>query len=237
MRRIVVAIVVILFAYNHIMLGREVGAQDTPTPVSGLNVQIEAADGKTLYGSYFASSQADGPALLLLHQLYTNRSSWDPLIPLLLDSGFKVLTVDLRGYGQTRGKIKWKAAQQDTLDWANWLTTQPGVTSLALIGSSMGSNLALVGCTAVEGCAAVVAISPSLDYFGVKTADAVQAGFPILVVYADHDTYPRQDMPEMLELGGDHITTIHYPGRTHGMDLFSEYEDLGTQIVGWLQAL
>ncbi|MEZ4670898.1 MAG: alpha/beta fold hydrolase [Anaerolineae bacterium] len=212
-------------------------AQDNvPVPTaSGVDVQIKAADGKTLYASYFASSDGDGPAALLLHQLYTNRSSWTPLVQPLLDAGFKVLAVDLRGYGQTKGKINWKAAQQDTVDWASWLKAQAGVQSVSLVGSSMGSNLALNGCAAVEGCTGAVAISPSLNYFNVATADALQAGFPSLIIYADHDRYPAADMPRMLELGGDHMATIVYSGRTHGIDLFKEHADLVGQIVEWLK--
>jgi pimeloyl-ACP methyl ester carboxylesterase len=212
-------------------------AQETPPAPSssGVDVQIEASDGKTLHGSYFAASDGEGPAVLLLHQLYSNRSSWTPLMQPLLDAGFKVLAVDLRGYGKTKGKIDWKAAQQDTLEWAGWLKGQPGVQSVALVGSSMGSNLALNGCAAVEGCKSAVAISPSLNYFNVTTDDALQAGFPALIIYADRDRYPAADMPKMLELGGERVTTIVYSGRTHGVDLFKEHDELAGQIVEWLK--
>ncbi len=196
-------------------------------------VEITAADGKTLYASYYAAA-GDGKAVILLHQLYTTRDSWTPLIEPLLNAGFDVLAVDLRGYGQTRGKINWKAAQQDTLDWAAWLVSQPGVTGLLLVGSSMGSNLALVGCAGISECTAAVAISPSLNYFGVKTSDAMQAGFPALIVYAEQDRYPKADVPGMLELGAGHTDLIHFSGRTHGMDLFAEHADLAGSIVTWL---
>lgn len=211
-------------------------AQDTPpTPPApnGSDVQITASDGKTLYGSYLAT-EGDGKAVILLHELYTNRSSWTPLVQPLRDAGFKVLAVDLRGYGKTKGKINWKQAQQDTVAWADWLKAQAGVQSVALVGSSMGANLALNGCAAIEGCTGAVAISPGLNYFGVKTADAVQSGFPALIVYADRDTYPKNDVPKMQELGGDHLEILLYTGRAHGMSLFKEHDDLAGAIVQWL---
>jgi pimeloyl-ACP methyl ester carboxylesterase len=198
-------------------------------------VQIVAADGKKLYGSYFSASDAEGRAVILLHQLYTDRSSWTPLIYPLFDAGFKVLAVDLRGYGQTRGKINWKAAQEDTLTWAEWLKEQPGVTAITTVGSSMGSNLAINGCAAIAGCLGAVALSPSLNYFNVTTHEALQAGFPVLIVYADRDTYPKQDVPQMLELGGGHVESLVYPGRAHGVDLLGDQGDLIATIVGWLQ--
>ncbi len=210
-------------------------AQDTaPAPsTSGSDVQIAASDGKTLYASYFAAD-GDSKAVILLHELYTNRSSWKPLVQPLLDSGFKVLAIDLRGYGKTKGKINWKTAQKDTVEWADWLKAQPGVQSIELVGSSMGANLALNGCAAISGCLGAVAISPGLNYFGVKTSDAVQAGFPALIVYADRDSYPKNDVPKMQELGGDHLEILLYSGRTHGIGLFKEHDDLAGSIVTWL---
>lgn len=213
-----------------------IAAQDaTPAPssASGVDVEISAADGKTLYGSYFAAD-GDAKGVMLLHELYTNRSSWTPLVQPLLDAGFKVLAVDLRGYGKTKGKINWKAAQQDTVAWADWLKAQAGVQSVAVVGSSMGANLALNGCAAINGCVGAVALSPGLNYFGVKTTDAVQAGFPALIVYADRDTYPKTDVPKMQELGGDHLEILVYSGRTHGIGLFKDHDDLAGKIVNWL---
>jgi alpha-beta hydrolase superfamily lysophospholipase len=219
-----------------LMIGFTTYAQDiTPAPssASGTDVEITAADGKTLYGSFFAVD-GDAKAVILLHELYTNRSSWKPLVQPLLDAGFKVLAIDLRGYGRTKGKINWKEAQKDTVAWADWLKAQPGVQSIELVGSSMGANLALNGCAAISGCLGAVAISPGLNYFGVKTSDAVQAGFPALIVYADRDSYPKNDVPKMQELGGDHLEILLYSGRTHGIGLFKDHDDLAGAIVTWL---
>lgn len=213
-----------------------VAAQEAaPSSTSGVDVEITASDGKTLYGSYFAA-EGDAKAVILLHELYTNRSSWKPLVQPLLDAGFKVLAVDLRGYGKTKGKINWKTAQQDTVAWADWLKAQPGVQSIETVGSSMGANLALNGCAAISGCLGAVALSPGLNYFGVSTTDAVQAGFPALIVYADRDTYPKDDVPKMKELGGDSIELLVYTGRTHGVGLFKDDEKLAGTIVSWLAA-
>lgn len=224
----------LIIAFFLLLIVSPLAAQEAvPTSASGVDVEITATDGKTLYGSYFAVD-GDAKAVILLHELYTNRSSWTPLVQPLLDNGFKVLAVDLRGYGKTKGKINWKTAQQDTVAWADWLKAQPGVQSIETVGSSMGANLALNGCAAISGCLGTVALSPGLNYFGVATTDAVQAGFPALIVYADRDTYPKDDVPQMKELGGDHIELLVYSGRTHGVGLFKDHEELAGTIVSWL---
>lgn len=215
-------------------------AQDAPPSPQGTPVEVRGEDGFRLSGDYYVPFDGDSPAVLLLHQLYTTRRSWHPVIPELLDEGYRVLAVDLRGYGASRGAINWQKAQQDTLAWLDWLADQPGVqrNKLFIIGSSMGANLALNGCAAAVQCAGVVAISPGLNYFGVYTDDAVVSGRQVLIVYADRDRQPAREVPELIALAADSgiqtVSVLSYPGRTHGVDLFKEHDDLMQSVIGWL---
>jgi len=198
-------------------------------------IDLPAADGLTLRGAYFAP-HAEAPAVLLLHQLYTTRHSWDALTLALMESGYNVLAVDLRGYGKTRGSIDWSQAQDDTTRWAAWLSQQTGVQSVTLIGSSMGASLALNGCAAFDPCKGAVAISPGLNYFGVSVESALTDGFSILAIYAEQDRYPSEDMPTLQELAGDSMSVISLPGRAHGIDLFRQDQTLIASIVEWVRA-
>lgn len=214
-------------------------AAATPTPLPEPIVSIEADDGLALSGVYYDPG-GDRPAIVLLHQMYSSRGSWADVIQPLLDAGFKVLIVDIRGFGDTRGRLNWTSAQADTVTWATWLREQPGVTSVMFMGSSIGSSLALVGCSQVEGCAGAVALSPGLNYYQVYTGDAIVAGFPALIVYADHDPYPIRDVPKMIELadpdgdGAHHLSLQVYAGREHGMELFAAHDELVGAITSWL---
>jgi acetyl esterase/lipase len=217
-----------------IMLSITVGIAAQEDGGAANAVQVEASDGLALSGDYYALP-GDGPAVLLLHQLYTTRVSWNPVIPSLLASGYRVLNVDLRGYGGTRGKINWSQAQVDTRTWVQWLRAQPGVTNVFIMGSSMGSNLALVGC-AQTVCSGAVAISPGRLVYGVYTEDAVASGIPALLVYAERDPYPRRSVPYLQELEGANVEVIAYSGRDHGMLLFGTQADLIAQIIAWMSA-
>lgn len=236
MFRRITLVCLLLLSFSALAFAQE---EVTPTPAptpefEPVAVEITAPDGKTLYGSYFSKSEGEGRAVLLLHQLYTNHTSWTPLIYPLMDAGYKVLAVDLRGYGLTKGSINWTAAQDDTVAWADWLKGQPGVTSVALVGSSMGSSLALLGCAAIEGCVGAVGISPSINYNNVYAGDAIQDGFPALLIYAENDPYPKVGVPKLQELGDDNVQVQLYAGRVHGVDLFKTYDDLAPLIVGWI---
>lgn len=216
-------------------------AEPTPVGPQSITVEVQAEDGLRLSGDYYATGN-DAPAVLLLHQLYTTRTSWRRVVGPLVDAGYHVLAVDLRGYGQTRGSIDWSKAQRDTQTWLDWLAEQPGVRadSLLVMGSSMGANLALVGCAESEGCAGAVAIAPGLNYFGVRTEDAVTSGIEAMLIYGDRDSRPARAVPQMVELaeaaGLDTLTTLVYARREHGMDLFAFEPDLLPAIIDWLDA-
>lgn len=210
-------------------------AQTSPEP---LLVELVAEDGVKLSGGYYASPNGSGPAVLLVHQLYTTRTSWQPLIQPLLDSGYHVLAVDVRGYGASKARLNWAQATTDSRQWAEWLASQSGVESVQVIGSSMGSALALNACAAYEGCKGAVALSPGLAYYGVSIADALESDFPKLFIYADRDRYPA--------LLAKHLATSEtvsaaleqqvFTGRAHGMDLFRTYPELKASIIAWLDA-
>lgn len=230
-----IAGLLILLVIFTVSVTAQESAPAAPDPTAPHLIDLPASDGLTLRGAYF-SPHAEAPAVLLLHQLYTTRHSWDTLTLALMESGYNVLAVDLRGYGKTRGAINWTRAQEDTQRWAAWLSQQSGVKSVTMIGSSMGSALALTGCASFDSCKGAVAISPGLNYFGVSSEAALTDGFPILAVYAENDRYPSEDMPTMQDIAGDKMTVIMLPGRAHGIDLFREDETLIPSIIEWVKA-
>ncbi len=213
-------------------------ADDADTPQDTHRVQVAADDGLMLHGHYYTPFEGESPAVLLIHQLYTTSASWEPLIQPLIDAGYRVLSIDLRGYGLTRGRINWRMAQQDTQIWLNWLYEQPGVGPVFVMGSSMGANLALVACADAPRCRGSIALSPGLNYFGVRTMDALLSGTPALVIYAERDAQPARDVPQMLTLTAElnTVTPQAYPGRIHGMALFSTYNELFGLILEWMNA-
>ena len=54
--------------------------------------------------------------------------------------------------------------------WWRWLAARPEVDegALAVIGASIGGNLALLGCVEWEDCRAAFALSPGRDYRGLQ---------------------------------------------------------------------
>jgi pimeloyl-ACP methyl ester carboxylesterase len=217
----------------------EVLGPPSPMPLSTvMTITTPATDRKTLVGDLFLLDTAR-PTVLLLHQLYTDRHSWEPeVIPALLTSGYNVLAVDLRGYGQTGGFVDWDKAIQDTQTWFDWLRAN-NLGVVVTMGSSMGSSLALVGCGNDPLCLGVIAISPGWNYYGVnveETFATLLGARPVLIVYAHNDYWPSVGVPKMLDVATGDVQVITLPGNAHGMDLFTREDTPMPDIVAWLAA-
>src|SRR5215467_10726237 len=97
---------------------------------------LTAADGIKLKVSYFAADKP-GPGVLLLHQCNRQRRIWDGLALQLVAACINVLTLDLRGFGESGGdpqpKLTPQQAQAQVAKWPGdidvafeYLKTQPG---------------------------------------------------------------------------------------------------------------
>jgi len=116
------------------------------------------------------------PAVLLLHGFGEDRSVWNEFKKTLLNKGLAVMTLDLRGHGDSKMKNglsiaaipDWRTSPHEfplDLDAAiTWLKTQTRINSnkIAVIGVDVGANLALIASGRFQQVRTVVAVGPSL---------------------------------------------------------------------------
>ena len=213
----------------------DASAQDVePQPVT-----ILAADGLELVGDYsIPVDQNEYPSVLLLHMLNSSRQGWDPLIPVLVENGFAVLAIDMRGHGETGGEMNWALAEQDVQAALDWLKDRNEVTYVTVVGASIGANLALRAGANDSTVSAVVALSPGLDYRGVTTEDAIEGladgDVPALLIAARDDTFSAESVLALFTLSTGDIAARLYVDNRHGTGLFWDNEPLLQQIVNWL---
>jgi pimeloyl-ACP methyl ester carboxylesterase len=216
--------------------------QTTPSPRL---VQITAADGLTLAADYFPpriDSDQPYPVVLLLHMIGSDRQSWSPLIPALLESGYAVLAVDLRGHGETGGEINWPAATTDVQTWLDWMHSQSDIqpNSLSVIGASIGANLALIGCSNDPGCVTAVALSPGLDYYGLGPRRSIVGNLSTrsaLLIASQIDTYSADSVKELMSSATGDIGARLFAQNAHGTNLLLHEniaEPLMELILDWL---
>jgi dienelactone hydrolase len=111
-------------------------AHAEPAKNSARIVDLKSADGTILKATYFAAAKP-GPGVLLFHQSNRTRDSWKDVATQLASAGINVLTVDVRGHGDSGGKYdSWsdpdkegaKSRWREDLEAVfQFLTSQPGV--------------------------------------------------------------------------------------------------------------
>jgi pimeloyl-ACP methyl ester carboxylesterase len=211
----------------------------TPTLAQTNAVETQANDGLTLKGDFYMVD-ANHPTIILLHQLYTTRASWQNAVGVLTGAGYNVLAVDVRGSGETKGKLNWPKAVEDVGSWMAWLRNTAGVRgdAISTMGSSIGSSLAVLGCANDGACRTAVALSPGWSYYGLSLETALTTQLtdrPILAVYATRDRWPALGIPRMLKAAPNVVVTSEFAGRRHGMELFIDYNDqVWASVLEWL---
>jgi len=169
--------------------------------------------------------------VLLLHEMCGNRNAWAPFLARLSEAGIGALAVDLRGFGETGGKLEWSDEVADARAWLAWLSAQPGVERIGVAGESLGAKLALVICAAEARCVAAAALSP-YGTFTASELDFRDRAVYLLGVRGD-DVHSALAVRRIAgDVQGD-VTLRLVAGVEPGIASVLE-ADLVAEVVGWL---
>ncbi len=210
-----------------------------PTTSSELPKALTSTqDGYTLaYNIY--KNKPGSPAVILLHMLRRTRNDWDSVAKWLQKSGYTVIVPDLRGHGQSTGN--WEQFTPDdfnkmTFDVAAMKSVLENegadVKKLAIIGASIGANVALNYAASDKDVKTVILLSPGLEYRGVTVANT-RYSKPFLVVASKDDEYSAQSSQVILQ-NNPSAKILMYDDAGHGTNMFSK-NDLAPNILEWLQ--
>jgi dienelactone hydrolase len=117
------------------------------------------------------------PVVLLLHGYGEDRRVWKDFSQELMNRGWAVMALDLRGHGESR--LKNQRPIQASPDWRtnlhefpvdldpalDWLKSRPRIDNrkIAVIGFDVGANLALIASGRFQEVRTVVALKPNFD--------------------------------------------------------------------------
>lgn len=208
-------------------------------------VSIKTEDGFELIGNFYKSDSEFG--VILLHMLNRNRNDWNAFAEQLQKEGYNVLSIDLRGHGQSLKKdgrtVGWQMfSAKDFNDMildvkaAKEFLEKKGVNKISLIGASIGANAALNYATEDIEIKTIVLLSPGLDYRGVKTEDTAKdyENRPILIVASEDDEYSAISSKKLIELAIGKKELKMYTNAGHGNRMFPN-TDLDKVIINWLK--
>jgi len=218
-------------------------AAPAATPSAPVSLTVTTPDGLSMAGDFYLPALSGVPAgskvpgVLLLHMVGGSKADWAVWARELQLRGFAALAVDLRGQGQTGGPEDWAKAPADVSAAWQALISRPEVDPQhsAIVGASIGANLALIVGANTPGVATVIALSPGLDYKGVQPVGYL-GNFgqrPVLLVASQDDAYAYTSVQQMAPLvpKGD---TNYFAKAGHGMAMFSA-PTLSPLLLTWLE--
>ncbi len=214
-------------------------------------ITYTTSDGWEVYGSYYVSGAEYAPCVLLLHMMPSDRHSYDDFAPKLAGAGYDVLSIDLRGHGESQYKngekrhfekfsdLEHQESIRDITAAKEFFTDKKAdTTRMAIVGASIGANLALVYAADDPDIKTVVLLSPGSDYRGVQTAPAMEVyrERSALIVASDEDDYSAESCRELKNLAGESAELKIYEDSGHGTDIFGPQPQLETEVISWIGA-
>jgi alpha-beta hydrolase superfamily lysophospholipase len=165
-----------------------------------------------------------------------DRSDWDSLAKDLQSRGYAVLALDFRGHGASPGPVDWSKSPADVRAAWDVLVARPEVDPAlcAILGASIGANLALIVGANNPDVVTVIALSPGVDFQSLKPS-GVLSNFgerPVFLIASQDDTYSYESVKQMAALAPN-AETNYFANAGHGTAMFKDPQ-LETQILDWL---
>lgn len=250
--QIVLPTLILAWLTGHILLSGAIAPAHAKE--AQLTVRLSTRDGVNLAGSYYPPAHGPVPAILLLHMLARDRTDWNPLAAKFQAAGWAVLSLDLRGHGGSQlqgGKtVHWRdfsaadfnkmvldvEAAQEHLKGLK--EVDPG--RIAIVGASIGCNIALNFASDHPQVRALILLSPGLEYRGVLSEPAMKrygaSGRSALIVSSTDDPYSADSSKRLKSLAEARASLILYQRAGHGTRMLTQEKDLEGRIVSWLKA-
>ncbi|MCH7959776.1 MAG: alpha/beta fold hydrolase [Candidatus Hydrogenedentes bacterium] len=225
-------------------------APPSADPKSPKTVYLDSDDGYRIAVDLYLADGAQPPALILVHMLGSDRHAWRYFARRAQARGYTCAAFDMRGHGDS-APIDGSRTPQSDFEAKDWLSVlndiqavkalllESGANSdyLAIIGASIGANLALRYAVRDADIQTVILLSPGLDYRGVTTEEAMQAlrRTPVMIMSGDSDRYAATSSATLDTLAPGYSELRAYPGSAHGTDLLDTSDTAVEQIFQWLE--
>ena len=186
-------------------------------------VTFKTVDGAVIEGSFFEGKK--NQAAVCAHGAIFNKESWYPLAEHLQKKGIASISIDFRGYGNSK-EGKSSELYHDILGAINYLEKK-GFDHIALVGGSMGAAAVLraLGHKVSPRIDKVVLLAPA----GGEAIKSQAIKKLFIVTEKDrfypkvHDLYRQCSEPKELKV---------YPGSAHAQHIFKT--DAGTDLTKFI---
>jgi dienelactone hydrolase len=226
-------------------------------PVGSIEVTFVTEDQVKIYASWivpFEERTEKKVPVILVHHFGGSRLQWDAFTPLLLEKGYAVLAIDLRGHGKstTKGKTPLNVKAADFLQnegenmlldvkaAIKWLKTQDNIDSkkIGIIGGSLGANVAFVSAGAFKEIRAAVALSPGMERLvGVEVRKFKPRSILFLATLGDGQGASAFAAEALANLTEDPKEAKTYKGKAHGIAILHDSREAQEDTLNWLEQM
>ncbi|MCS7200560.1 MAG: alpha/beta fold hydrolase [Patescibacteria group bacterium] len=213
-------------------------------------VEFITKDGVTIVADYYPNKDAKY-AGIFIHMRPATRESYRQLATFFQKEGFTVLSIDLRGHGESvnsiMGKLNYlqfsfeeEKNSINDLEAASLFLEKEGFEKSRqfLIGASIGANLAYQFLSENPKIKAAVLLSPGLNYHGITLARVKNDEFGqkilLIATLSDENSSAVAAINSLREW----YPTMKYfifQSSKHGTDILNSHPELGEQILNWLR--
>jgi alpha-beta hydrolase superfamily lysophospholipase len=213
-------------------------------------ININSKDGKIIAGNLYEAKNPLG-WVLFLHSMQATKASYDVLAQRLQYLGYECLAIDFRGHGNSEGGpeeyLNYNERQHqdkifDVIVAVDYLKNKfTENISGAIVGASIGSNLALQYIAENDNVNRAVLLSPGLNYRGVTTKNFVTKLVPskrVLFVGSEDDNYTVEGINELVGLipEGVNKEKIILKDAGHGATMFERHPELMENIINFIKS-
>lgn len=209
---------------------------------------IPVSDNIKIIGSYYPVKSTDFPAVILLHMLGRNRGDWNIYARHLQKEGIAVLSIDLRGHGESTNyfKIYWRNFWND--DYKKYIPDLEQVLKylkeqgadqkkIGIMGVGIGANTALNFAALHSQISTVVLVDPGLEYQGIQIAQSVK-GYgerPMYIICNGSNKYALSSSQKIQRMAKGKIKMDIYQYNNSWPYLFNNQRELQNSVTTWFK--
>lgn len=216
-------------------------------------ITLHTQDGVQIIGTWRTPSVPILGTIICLHGFQEDRHVWRAWQEEWEKDGIASLAIDLRGHGESiqtqTGTIDAKSLNEaqhaeslkDVQSAVTWIKSQIQ-KPIALIGSSIGANLAIQALATDATIRGAILLSPGLNYHGIKTEAAMrklQEKQVLWLIASEGDDQESADAAQTLagSVEGPYIQLELLTHAGHGTTMSKTHPELLTQTCQWFQDL
>lgn len=212
-------------------------------------------DGVKIVGDWVTAPTTLG-AVILVHSMQTTRSSWAAVQAALAKRGLASVAIDLRGHGDSivgpegagidaktfKSDAEHQSSLYDVIGAYEWLRDRGIAPSqMAVVGASIGANLAVEFLLEHPLVAAGALLSPGADYHGtnvVADAPSVLPDQSMWIAASEIDDQESFEASQKVyeEVTSDRKTFVPLKNAGHGTEMFNSHPELIETLADWLLA-